>query len=325
MTRNRHQPFARPSAFTLIEMSVSLTILCVIIVACGSVIVLASRVGGGGGGGASSSTSGDKSALSASVQRVTDQLAADLKTANTVSARSSTSITFSVPDRDGDNLPETITYAWTGGAGGSLTRRVNGGASASIQSNVQNFKLSFLDKTVPAPDPIESPEQVLVSYDVANPPSAQPIKASNKASEYFCPTLPGSTISWKITKFRVQIQRNGSSSSSAYFSVYAADSSKKPTGSALASGSYALTNLASGGIGWVEISVSGMTGLSPGAGYCIVATATSSSNAYYTLYSGSVASYPGAFATVTNNGPWTSPDPAKAMQFYVYGTITSQP
>ena len=46
-----------------------------------------------------------------------DQMSADLSVATGFSAMTSTSVTFTVPDRNGDAAAETINYSWSGVAG----------------------------------------------------------------------------------------------------------------------------------------------------------------------------------------------------------------
>ena len=53
-------------------------------------------------------------------------------------------VVCTVPDRTGDNAPETIRYAWSGTVGTSLTRQRNGGTAEPIATNVQSFTLTYL-------------------------------------------------------------------------------------------------------------------------------------------------------------------------------------
>lgn len=71
---------------------------------------------------------------------------ADVGMALSFSERSATAITFTVPDRDGDSLVETIRYAWSGTAGDPLTYQYNGGAAFTIATDVQAFNLEALTR-----------------------------------------------------------------------------------------------------------------------------------------------------------------------------------
>ena len=68
----------------------------------------------------------------------------DLSLAISFSERTSTAVTFIVPDRDGDGQPETIRYAWSGVAGDPLTRQVNGGTVAVLVDDVYDFSLDYM-------------------------------------------------------------------------------------------------------------------------------------------------------------------------------------
>ena len=74
----------------------------------------------------------------------TDVILLDLSLAISFSERTSTAVTFLVPDRDGDGQPETIRYAWSGVTGDPLMRQVNGGAVAVLVDDVHGFSLDYL-------------------------------------------------------------------------------------------------------------------------------------------------------------------------------------
>jgi hypothetical protein len=70
----------------------------------------------------------------------------DVSLAMSFSERTSNAITFTVPDRDGDSLVETIRYAWSGTAGDPLTYEYNGGTAAVLADDVQAFNLDALTR-----------------------------------------------------------------------------------------------------------------------------------------------------------------------------------
>lgn len=73
---------------------------------------------------------------------VLGEMMADLRHAISFSERSSTAVTFQVPDRDGDGQPETIRYAWSGTPGDPLLRQHNNGNVHSVAEDVQFFNLA---------------------------------------------------------------------------------------------------------------------------------------------------------------------------------------
>src|SRR4051794_4018386 len=120
-------------AFTLIELVISLAIMAIIATALGSTIVLASRALDQDAGPA---------AAAVAARRATDRMLADLAAAISFSERTATSVTFTVPDRDGDGVPETIRYAWSGSGGDALTREYNGGRPEAFADGVQRLNFT---------------------------------------------------------------------------------------------------------------------------------------------------------------------------------------
>lgn len=77
---------------------------------------------------------------------VLHDLIADVGTALSFSERTTKAITFTVPDRNGDSLVETIRYAWSGTAGDPLTYQYNGGTVYTLAEDVQVFNLAALTR-----------------------------------------------------------------------------------------------------------------------------------------------------------------------------------
>lgn len=308
------------SGLTLVEMVVSLAVVAIIMAVLGSVTVVMLRT--------ASLTRQNSSSPTDSPRATVDQITDDLKLALSLPEQSATAITMTVPDRDGDGQAETIRYAWSGVAGDPLTRQYNNGAAVAIASNIGSFNVRNVLKTVgpPAPSPpVETAEGVLIWSDTMASLTNFGIKASNKASQFFRPSLPPNALSWKITRIKARVMRNGSSSSNIQMSIYLAGSSGLPTGTPLDSGTVSLTTIGINQTAWVEIPFTNLTNLTPGQGLCLVATSSTGQVSYYVWYTTAAGSYPGAFSISANRGPWTTPDSSKALQFYVYGMVTIQP
>ena len=129
------------AGFTLIEMLVSIAIMTVLVTGIASAIMLATRAAEGAG----------QPAALAEASRVVDQITAELAVALSFSERTNIAVTFTVPDRDSDEAPETIRYAWSGVAGHPLTRTYNGGATQPIAQNVHHFNVTYLLKSLAPP------------------------------------------------------------------------------------------------------------------------------------------------------------------------------
>jgi prepilin-type N-terminal cleavage/methylation domain-containing protein len=125
----------RRRGMTLMELVVSLALASLVMGACTGVILLAARSLGPSATTASALADGDGLAL---------QVSADLATALTITESGAHAVTMTVPARNGDASPETIRYAWSGTAGGDVTRQYNGGTAAVVAHNVYHFDLTYL-------------------------------------------------------------------------------------------------------------------------------------------------------------------------------------
>jgi len=126
----------RRGGFTLIEAVVSAMTLAALMIGMASVMLLASR--------SLRSAAGDV----AEAGDATADIVADLNLAQSLTEQTVTAVTMVVPDRDGDGLPETIRYAWSGTAGDPLTREYNGGDATTVVENVHEFDLEYITRTV---------------------------------------------------------------------------------------------------------------------------------------------------------------------------------
>ena len=257
-------------AVTLVEMVISLSITSIILCACGSVMLLTTR--------AISISVAGPAVSTAVADAAAGQVAADLKMALQITERTATAVTFTVPDRNGDSLPETLRYAWAG-AGSPLTRQYNGqpAPAASMAENVQVFHLDWLLKTAGPPPPVESPEQLLVSRDwpTSDDHKAYTIKSNAWAAEYFKPVLPANAISWKITRVKVKLARNGTQTGTMTIGITYAGAGMTPVGNVLDSLSVDVVTLSTT-LTWVEFGSSCLDGLDPALGMCVLVTTTDS-------------------------------------------------
>ena len=137
-TSSRSLPNHGYAGFTLIELLVSIAIMAVLVTGIASAIVLATRAAEGAG----------QPAALADAAQVIDQMTTELAVAISFSERTNTAVTFTVPDRDGDEAPETIRYAWSGVPGEPLTRAYKGGGAMAVARNVHQFNLTYLLKTL---------------------------------------------------------------------------------------------------------------------------------------------------------------------------------
>jgi prepilin-type N-terminal cleavage/methylation domain-containing protein len=307
------------AGFTLMELVLSMTIVAIAAAACLSVITLLLRATSAGAAtGTSAQTAATRDAL--------DRITSDLRMATSITEKTSTSIAFTVPDRNGDGSSETIRYSWAG-SNAPLMREYNGGSAVQVLASASAFALTYLDQTVAAPPPadVTSPEQVLFTYDDATASSNLNIKDIAWAAQTFKPTLPANTISWAITRVKIEAKRNNTNVFYA-IEVRAIDASNKPTGTALATVSFNSSTLPTS-MTWLDLTFPvAASGLDPAAGYCIIVRGTNNSqNAISLQYDNSTAVDTSRWWTTTNNSgtSWVAPVDNRAMQVYVYGTITT--
>lgn len=124
----------RQTAFTLIELVMCTLIAATLMMGIGSTMLVSVRALPQGDS-ASSAT------LTASP--IVDQLAMELQNAVTINSRSATMVEFTVADRDGDEVVETLRWEWSGTAGDPLTRQYNGADPVALLEGVQALTLTY--------------------------------------------------------------------------------------------------------------------------------------------------------------------------------------
>jgi hypothetical protein len=154
--RNRIRDKRR--ALTLLELAVCLVSSMTLVGGLAASIYLSSQALPG-----SENASRQKSKAAA----VLRDLMADVSVAVSFTERTSRAITFRVPDRSGDSLPETIRYAWSGTVGDPLTYQYNSGAVVNIATGVQAFNLEALTRTMLAEE-LAAPEAGNVVFESFN-------------------------------------------------------------------------------------------------------------------------------------------------------------
>ena len=145
--RSRH-------GLTLIELLASIAIMTIVLGAVSSALVLAT---------AAIPTRRDPNQRRMEAAEVVDQMAGDLRMAIHLVERSATAVTFTVADRDVDEAPETIRYAWSGTEGDPLEHTYNSGSAVPILGDVTTFDLTYLTQAT-----ARTPRVLLVVLDPAN-------------------------------------------------------------------------------------------------------------------------------------------------------------
>jgi prepilin-type N-terminal cleavage/methylation domain-containing protein len=120
--------------FTLIELVLAMAITTILLMGMSASIVIASRAVSDGY---------DVVGLALRTSDSLGELDSDLSMAQAFLDRTGSSVTFTVPDRNGDGSSETIKYWWTGSSDARLMRQINNGPQVAIAENVQQFTLTY--------------------------------------------------------------------------------------------------------------------------------------------------------------------------------------
>jgi hypothetical protein len=295
----------------------SIAVTSILLVAMGGALLLTVSAADAGN---------DSNAAGSQASEALSRMNAELSVAASISSFSPNSIAFTVPDRDGDGLPESIAYSWSGVAGAPLKRAYNTGTPATLVAGVQSCRVAFADR--PVAQLITSPEQVLQSCD--SPAGASTLSfntdTNNWATQYVRPPLPANAVSWSLTKIRLVLGQSGSATGSFYIGIRTADASLRPTSTVLGFQTISESWLPISP-GWYEVAIGPITGLAPTQGICINVRGTSSSGkdcVVQYVQGSSAQPFNSHFFTTSNGGSfWTAPNDTKDMRFILYGTVTT--
>ncbi len=127
-----------PAGFSLLEVVIASAASTVLVAGLASVIYIA---------GETLDVESGSLAKANEVNQVIAQINHDLHSALTISELTSTAVTMTVPDRDGDNVPETIRYYWSGIGDSNLQYTYNG-ATTNLAKKVESFSLAWVTRLI---------------------------------------------------------------------------------------------------------------------------------------------------------------------------------
>lgn len=299
MARRAAQPRPRRRGLTLAELTVSLGVIATLMVATGSIMVITGRAV------AMSATH----AAEARTDDVVSTIASDYRLAVSVIENTPTAITFTVADRDGDGVVETIRYAWSGTPGDPLTKQVNTAAPVVVARDVRKFNLRYLTKSTGPAGPVPQVETTTdeeVYAHSSGSSSAYAVSTTNHCAQYFIPRINrADATSWRVTQVQFMAARASGSTTGRYWSVqlrYAnADGTPNMTREAIETktlpmGSMATTMQWSPLIQFTNLNQD----LDCDTGYCVVVTQTAAGG----VLSNGAVGYNGASSDA--NGKWSA-------------------
>jgi len=302
--------------FTLVELVTSMAVMTVIIVAMGSSILIASRA---------MPDARSPTATRIAAAEAVEQIVTDLQYAVSVSQRSATMIEFSVADRNGDDVPETIRYAWSGTAATPLTRQYNGGTVVNILTDVQQFSLTYNLKTISTeiPQGTEGAETTLATFSATKNLFDYPIMGTEEYAEYFFPSLPAGTLSWKVTRLVIKAKLDGATDGQASVQLQRPTVGKWPSGAVLEEKTLPESTLVSQ-YRDQEFTFFAANGLSPSQGLCLVVKWVANATACRVRgCSSGVTATNLSLGKSTNRGASWSTLASQSLLFTVYGTVTT--
>ena len=307
-------PAAFRRGFTLVEVTITAAIMTILLGGMASAILLASK--------AQPDTQSVPSAAMAS-SRATDLLSADVFHAVSIARATATELVFTVADRSGDGAPETIRYAWSGTPGDPLLRQVNGNTAATAASDVREFQLVYDKRQVALPTSYsDGAEVLLASNDSQINLYRVTVNSSSFSAQYFQPTLPANTKTWKVTRVRVRL---------AYHDwPWGQTAVQLRLANGVVPGDFVIEErpIMEYDLSWYpvwrECTFSNVSGLLPGNTLCLVLTGNSSYGTCEVQVQGVSGLEAGQYYVNSANGgtSWTA-WPGLNMNYYVYGTVST--
>ncbi len=302
--------------FTLLELVVAVAVMAVIMVGMGSSLLIASRA---------MPTARSAITTRISAGEALQQIVTDLQYAVSVSSQTTKLIEFSVPDRDGDDVPETIRYAWSGIAATPLTRQYNSGPVVNMLTDVRQFALSYSLKTLTTETPqgTEGTEITLASYSAKKNLFDYPIQEAEQYAEYFFPALPADATRWRVTRVVLKAKLDGTTDGQARVQLQVPTLGKQPSGVVLEEKTLLESTLLST-YRDQEFTFNTVNDLSPTQGVCIVVKWIANGTACRVQGCTTATTGTDLFLSKTTNlGASWSTVTGQSLLFTVYGAVTT--
>jgi prepilin-type N-terminal cleavage/methylation domain-containing protein len=250
-------------AFTLVEVVVAVVIMGILMTGLASALVLATHAMPG---------EDDETDAVVNGAAALDQMVEELRDALWFMERSAVVVTFSVPDRDGNGLPERVRYAWSGVNGDPLTRAYNGGSALPVVPNVEKFNIEFdlTSVTEEYPGPITAgTEQLLSGFSTGSEIwELQVDKDYPGAGQCFVPTLSDDAVAWQVTSVIFTAMQNAPANEQTLAQLLRTGAEGRPTADVIAEYVLPETELPTG-LDWVEIPFGTVPQLAPNEGVCL--------------------------------------------------------
>jgi hypothetical protein len=246
----------------MIELSMSLLVTSVLVVAIGSSIVLASHA---------IPDANEAAAKTISAGGALDRLVQELRYAIAINEYTDRAVEFVTADRDGDAVDEVIRYEWSGVAGDPLARTYNAGPAVPVAGDVLAFSLGYaLESYQRRSAPVESAEIVLTGRTTGSGRATYALDGSKWMGQYFFPSaLPAEAVTWRVNRIQIMASTATVKGSLMYAQLRPVEYGHYPSATVLEQVNVADGDLSSTA-GWIDLVFSNVAGLSPDEGLCLV-------------------------------------------------------
>lgn len=274
-----------------------------------SAMVLASRV---------AETPYKRSAVD--LHALVDRFRQDAAIATAVTSLSSSSVTMTLPDRDGDGTADTVIYNWSQAAGtsGTVTRSDNG-AVETIPVRTASFTVTSDVVSTTTTDVSESAEQLLFTRTPLIPVTYA-IKSNQWTGQYAIPSLPSNAVAWRVTRVRFPARSKGTATGSTRVQIRSQSGGVPKTviDEATMAESSLTTSFAT-----KELTFANAGKLPVSSGVCVVLQWAADADAAEIQYESLLAVLAtGNRVTSTDSGATWSANTLQAMSMDVYGTYS---
>lgn len=265
-----------------------------------------------------------------SASRTMEMMTSDLTAATSVNTSAKydpSHITFTVPDRNGDGLQETIVYACDPPPPGTtpkpppgvqwLTRTYNG-TSTTLLNNVYEFNMTYDTLAVTGQNTTAGPASLLLTIDSGSGLTTDGVSATHWVGQYFQPVLPAGSVSWNLTSVKLQVEKGLVKDVA---TVQVLNAVGDLPGTVIDTSPNNASNL-SAGYTWQSFTFSNANNIAPSAGlFVIVTTADSSPSTNIQHCSNSAGT--GGYVSSANGGATWTPATNQDLMLEVYGTINT--
>lgn len=182
---------------TLLEMLLSLVLLSIVMASVSSAVMFASKA-------VPDDSSPTGSLISDS--SVLSRIAEDLEAARYVIEQTDHAVAVVVADRNGDDLPERIRYAWSGIRGEPLFYQLNDEAAVVLVDAVSVFDLSYTLESASETLPVAiylGAESLVASYDSDDSGSDEQVTSTDWFAQSVTPALSADALGFLPTRAEV--------------------------------------------------------------------------------------------------------------------------